>query len=136
MDGIRDPGSGKNFWIQGSKRHRIPDPDPQHGSPVLQVGPLRKHLGPGCARLLSLGHRLCSVCQLESSHFLCTNSAGRVRYCTLYSRGLQFRTFLGHFKRRFTDIGPQKKLFLLSGCLKIFFYFTCMNVKLAKSAMF
>ncbi len=29
--GIRDPRSGKNlFRIQGSKRHRIPDPDPQH----------------------------------------------------------------------------------------------------------
>ncbi len=29
--GIRDPGSGKNlFRIPGSKRHRIPDPDPQH----------------------------------------------------------------------------------------------------------
>jgi hypothetical protein len=29
--GIRDPGSGKNLSrIQGSKRHRIPDPDPQH----------------------------------------------------------------------------------------------------------
>ncbi len=29
--GIRDPGSGKNlFRIQGLKRHRIPDPDPQH----------------------------------------------------------------------------------------------------------
>jgi hypothetical protein len=31
--GNRDPGSGKNlFWIPdpGSKRHRIPDPDPQH----------------------------------------------------------------------------------------------------------
>jgi hypothetical protein len=29
--GIRDPGSGKNlFRIQGSKRHRIPDPDPQY----------------------------------------------------------------------------------------------------------
>ncbi len=28
---IRDPGSGKNlFRIPGSKRHRIPDPDPQH----------------------------------------------------------------------------------------------------------
>ncbi len=28
--GIRDPGSGKNLSrIQGSKRHRIPDPDPQ-----------------------------------------------------------------------------------------------------------
>jgi hypothetical protein len=26
-----DPGSGKNlFRIPGSKRHRIPDPDPQH----------------------------------------------------------------------------------------------------------
>jgi hypothetical protein len=29
--GIRDPGSGKNLSrIQGSKRHLIPDPDPQH----------------------------------------------------------------------------------------------------------
>jgi hypothetical protein len=29
--GIRNPGSGKNLSrIQGSKRHRIPDPDPQH----------------------------------------------------------------------------------------------------------
>jgi hypothetical protein len=29
--GIWDPGSGKNlFRIQGSKRHRIPDLDPQH----------------------------------------------------------------------------------------------------------
>ncbi len=29
--GIRDPGSGKSlFRIPGSKRHRIPDPDPQH----------------------------------------------------------------------------------------------------------
>jgi hypothetical protein len=31
--GIRDPGSGKTYSgsrIQGSKRHRIPDPDPQH----------------------------------------------------------------------------------------------------------
>jgi hypothetical protein len=31
--GIRDPRSGKNlFWIldPGVKRHRIPDPDPQH----------------------------------------------------------------------------------------------------------
>jgi hypothetical protein len=29
--GIRDPGSGINLsWIQGPKRHRIPDPDPQH----------------------------------------------------------------------------------------------------------
>jgi hypothetical protein len=30
---IRDPGSGKTYsrsGIQGSKRHRIPDPDPQH----------------------------------------------------------------------------------------------------------
>jgi hypothetical protein len=28
---IRDPVSGKNISrIQGSKRHRIPDPDPQH----------------------------------------------------------------------------------------------------------
>jgi hypothetical protein len=33
---IWDPGSGKNLFripgsrIQGSKRHRIPDPDPQH----------------------------------------------------------------------------------------------------------
>ncbi len=30
-------------------------------SPKPQVGPLRKHLGPGCARLLHLGSRLCSV---------------------------------------------------------------------------
>jgi hypothetical protein len=33
--GIRDPGSGKTysgFRIQGSKRHRILDPDPQHCS--------------------------------------------------------------------------------------------------------
>jgi hypothetical protein len=31
--GIRDPGSGKILFrirVQGSKRHRIPDPDPQH----------------------------------------------------------------------------------------------------------
>jgi hypothetical protein len=29
--GIRDPGPEKNLSrIQGSKRHRIPDPDPQH----------------------------------------------------------------------------------------------------------
>jgi hypothetical protein len=31
--GIRDPGSEKTYSgsrIQGSKRHRIPDPDPQH----------------------------------------------------------------------------------------------------------
>jgi hypothetical protein len=29
--GIWDPGSGKNLSrIQGSKRYRIPDPDPQH----------------------------------------------------------------------------------------------------------
>jgi hypothetical protein len=29
--GIQDPRSGKNlFRIQGSKRHWIPDPDPQH----------------------------------------------------------------------------------------------------------
>ncbi len=28
---VWDPGSGKNLsLIQGSKRHRIPDPDPQH----------------------------------------------------------------------------------------------------------
>jgi hypothetical protein len=28
---VWDPGSGKNlFRIRGSKRHRIPDPDPQH----------------------------------------------------------------------------------------------------------
>jgi hypothetical protein len=30
---VWDPGSGKNLFgsrIQGSKRHRIPDPDPQH----------------------------------------------------------------------------------------------------------
>ncbi len=28
---VWDPGSGKNLSrIQGSKRHRIPDPDPQH----------------------------------------------------------------------------------------------------------
>ncbi len=28
---VWDPGSGKTlFKIQGSKRHRIPDPDPQH----------------------------------------------------------------------------------------------------------
>jgi hypothetical protein len=28
---VWDLGSGKNlFRIQGSKRHRIPDPDPQH----------------------------------------------------------------------------------------------------------
>jgi hypothetical protein len=30
---IRDPGSGKNLFgipDPGSKRHRIPDPDPQH----------------------------------------------------------------------------------------------------------
>jgi hypothetical protein len=28
---VWDPGSGKNlFRIHGSKRHRIPDPDPQH----------------------------------------------------------------------------------------------------------
>ena len=33
--GIRDPRSGKNlFRIPGSKRHRIPDPDPQHCCPV------------------------------------------------------------------------------------------------------
>jgi hypothetical protein len=38
--GIRDPGSGKNLFrtqIQGSKRHRIPDPDPQHWLPVLDT---------------------------------------------------------------------------------------------------
>jgi hypothetical protein len=34
--GIRDPGSGKKTYsgsrirVHGSKRHRIPDPDPQH----------------------------------------------------------------------------------------------------------
>ncbi len=29
--GIKDPGSGKNpSRIQGSKKHRIPDPHPQH----------------------------------------------------------------------------------------------------------
>jgi hypothetical protein len=28
MVGIRDPRSG--IRVQGSKRHRIPDPDPQH----------------------------------------------------------------------------------------------------------
>ncbi len=34
--GIRDPGSGKNlFRIPGSKRHRIPDPDPQHWYSVV-----------------------------------------------------------------------------------------------------
>jgi hypothetical protein len=32
---VWDPGSGKNlFQIQGSKRHRIPDPDPQHWTAV------------------------------------------------------------------------------------------------------
>ncbi len=32
---VWDPGSGKNlFRIPGSKRHRIPDPDPQHWSEV------------------------------------------------------------------------------------------------------
>jgi hypothetical protein len=34
---IRDPGSGKNpsrIRIPGVKKHRIPDPDPQHCSAV------------------------------------------------------------------------------------------------------
>jgi hypothetical protein len=32
---VWDPGSGKNlFRIQGSRSHRIPDPDPQHCLPV------------------------------------------------------------------------------------------------------
>jgi hypothetical protein len=40
--GIRDPRSG----IQGSKRHRIPDPDPQHWNklhllrPLLAIAPM------------------------------------------------------------------------------------------------
>jgi hypothetical protein len=36
--GIRDPGSGKTYSgsrIQGSKRHRIPDPDPHLAILVL-----------------------------------------------------------------------------------------------------
>ncbi len=28
------PNQDLGFWIQGSKRHRIPDPDPQHWLPV------------------------------------------------------------------------------------------------------
>ncbi len=50
-------------------------------SPMAQVGPLRKHLGPGCARLLRLCSGCCSVGLLiwllsavctfaETSHFL------------------------------------------------------------------
>jgi hypothetical protein len=38
--GIRDPGSGKTYSgsrIQGSKRHRIPDPDPQHWASLSQI---------------------------------------------------------------------------------------------------
>jgi hypothetical protein len=42
--GIRDPGSGKNlFRIQGSKRHRIPDPG--SGSATLSKSNERNNLG-------------------------------------------------------------------------------------------
>ncbi len=45
--GIRDPGSGKNlFRIQGSKRHRIPDPDSQHCKKVKQCGNMNSICAP------------------------------------------------------------------------------------------
>jgi hypothetical protein len=40
---------------------------------VAQVGPLRKHLGPGCARLLRLCSGCCSV----------GRSSGRTQLCVL-----------------------------------------------------
>jgi hypothetical protein len=45
--GIRDPGSGKTYsvLIQGSKRHRIPDPDPQHWVLVSLVSIAASFLG-------------------------------------------------------------------------------------------
>ncbi len=42
--GIRDPGCGKNLFRipdQGSKRHWIPDPDPQHWLLGISLGPWR-----------------------------------------------------------------------------------------------
>jgi hypothetical protein len=42
---VRDPGSGKNLSrIQGSKRQRIPDPDPQHCTLGYAGGPLLLYL--------------------------------------------------------------------------------------------
>ncbi len=122
--GIRDPGSGKNlFRIQGEKGT---------GSRIRKASlpwP-RQHLGPKCARLLSLGHRWCSVglliwllsAVLSLKVLTSCIQTQLAVYCTLYSRGLQFRTFLEHCKQRFIDSGPQKKLFLLLGCLKIFLF--------------
>jgi hypothetical protein len=46
--GIRNPGSGKTYSgsrIQGSKRHRIPDPDPQHCFHVYQVPQVQQSAG-------------------------------------------------------------------------------------------
>ncbi len=127
---IRDPEK-THSGSRGQKGtgSRTPDPDPQHWSPMLQVGPLRKHLGPGCARLLSLGHRWCSIgllIWLPSAVLSLKVLTSCVQfllavYYTLYSRRLHFRTFWGHFKRRFIDIG-RKKLFLLLGSLKIFLF--------------
>jgi hypothetical protein len=58
---IRDPGSGirdpektySGSRIQGSKRHRIPDPDPQHCSSVRQ-SPYDYKIGTGIVLLLIL----------------------------------------------------------------------------------
>jgi hypothetical protein len=44
---IRDPGSGKNpsrIRIQGVKKHRIPDPDPQHWYKVNESEILKNRL--------------------------------------------------------------------------------------------
>jgi hypothetical protein len=55
---IPDPGS----WIQGSKRHRIPDPDPQH---CLKTWHLLTHKNiKGYAQFISI----------SDSHLFCTYS--------------------------------------------------------------
>jgi hypothetical protein len=50
--GIRDPGYGKNLFrirIPGSKRHRIPDPDPQNCGSEIKMS---THLYSGFSRVL------------------------------------------------------------------------------------
>jgi hypothetical protein len=53
---IRDPEKTYS-GSSGQKGTGSQIPDPQHWSPMAQVGPLTIYLGPGCARFVSLGHR-------------------------------------------------------------------------------
>jgi hypothetical protein len=90
--GIRDPGSGKKpipdlgSQIQGSKRHRIPDPDPQHCvfSPLFDRTPISRDRD--CCGLTEISEisgrrQYFGLCQ-TFDHFLVWQAGTSSRYST------------------------------------------------------